>query len=167
MSPRAAWRLESLGFTEVYDYGPGKQNWLAAGLEVEGERADLVRAGHVARADAPTCLLDDRVGDVRAGLEGTGFDTCIVVNEERVVFGVLRPKQLEGDDDRTAEKAMAPGPSTFRPHVSAADLGEYMIRHDLANAPITTGEGVLVGLLLREDASRVALEKHQEHEHGE
>ena len=32
MSDRAAWRLESLGFTRVYRYTPGKDGWLAMGL---------------------------------------------------------------------------------------------------------------------------------------
>jgi CBS domain-containing protein len=166
MSPRAAWRLESLGFREVYDYATGKQNWLASGLPVEGEKADAPRAGKVARADAPTCLPGERVSDVKERIEASGWDTCVVVNEQRVVFGMLRPRQLEGDPDRTAEEAMAPGPSTFRPHVDAADLGEYMVRHDLPTAPITTGDGVLVGVLLREDAGRLAHERHEEHGRG-
>jgi hypothetical protein len=46
-----------------------------------------------------------------------------------------------------------------------------MTEHDVASVPITTGDGVLVGLLRREDAVRVALEwqrEHgeEEHEHG-
>ena len=32
MSPRAAWRLESLGFRNVHDYPAGKSDWMAAGL---------------------------------------------------------------------------------------------------------------------------------------
>jgi len=32
MSPRAASRLESLGFRDVYDYAAGKADWFAAGL---------------------------------------------------------------------------------------------------------------------------------------
>src|SRR5215212_6557732 len=32
MSPRAARRFEQLGFTDVYDYAPGKAAWAAAGL---------------------------------------------------------------------------------------------------------------------------------------
>src|SRR6266511_4403171 len=36
MSPRAAWRLESMGFAEVYDYVAGKADWGAAGLPLEG-----------------------------------------------------------------------------------------------------------------------------------
>jgi Mg/Co/Ni transporter MgtE len=150
----------------VYDYATGKQNWLASGLPVEGERAGMVRAGDLAKADAPTCRLYDRLGEVRERVRGDGWNTCVVVNEQRVVLGILRPKQLEGDATVTVEEAMAPGPSTFRPHVSAADLGEYLTRHDLPNVPITTGDGVLVGVLVREDAARVALERHH-HEHDE
>jgi len=133
---------------------------------VEGEKADVPRAGKVARADAPTCLPGERVAAVKERIEAVGWNTCVVVNEQQVVFGILRPKQLEGDPERTAEEAMAPGPSTFRPHVDAADLGEYMVKHDLPNAPITTGDGILVGVLLVEDAARLALERHGEHEHG-
>src|SRR5262249_35133124 len=36
LSARAAWRLESMGFQEVYRYTPGKADWLAAGWETEG-----------------------------------------------------------------------------------------------------------------------------------
>ena len=133
---------------------------------MEGEKADVPRAGKVARPDAPTCLPGERVAEVKTRVEAAGWDTCVVVNEQRVVFGILRPKQLDGDPERTAEEAMAPGPSTFRPHVDAADLGEYMVKHDLPNAPITTGDGVLVGVLLLEDAARLALDRHGEHEHG-
>src|SRR5438309_12115020 len=32
MSPRAAWRLESVGFSEVSDYVAGKNDWMSAGL---------------------------------------------------------------------------------------------------------------------------------------
>ena len=153
-----------MGFREVYDYVSGKQNWLAAGLPVEGTNAGLVRAGAVAKADAPTCRLDERVGDVKSRVETAGWDVCVVVNEERIVLGLLRSKHLEGDPDRTVEQAMSPGPSTFRPHVSAAELGEYMAKHHLPSAPVTTGDGELVGVLRREDAVAAA-HRHEEHEH--
>ena len=32
MSNRAAWRLESLGFTQVYRYTAGKRDWFAFGF---------------------------------------------------------------------------------------------------------------------------------------
>ena len=36
MSPRAAWRLEALGFGGVYDYVAGKVDWIAAGYLPNG-----------------------------------------------------------------------------------------------------------------------------------
>ncbi len=48
MSPRAAWRLESLGFTKVFDYVAGKADWSASGLPMEGKLANYCRAGSVA-----------------------------------------------------------------------------------------------------------------------
>src|SRR5689334_6170303 len=35
LSPRAAARLESLGFADVYDYAAGKADWIAMGLPTE------------------------------------------------------------------------------------------------------------------------------------
>jgi hypothetical protein len=49
MSPRAACRLETLGFTKVYDCIPGKAHWLARDLPIEGEDADAPTAGRLAR----------------------------------------------------------------------------------------------------------------------
>ncbi|MFW6363704.1 MAG: rhodanese-like domain-containing protein [Spirochaeta sp.] len=38
-SPTAARKLDSAGFTNVYDYEEGKQDWVDAGYPVEGEEA--------------------------------------------------------------------------------------------------------------------------------
>jgi Mg/Co/Ni transporter MgtE len=147
----------------VYDYEAGKQNWLASGLPTEGKYAEVPRAGGLAREDVPTARLDERLGVVRDRVEASGHDTAVVVNDERVVLGLLRPEHLEGDPDARAEAAMSSGPSTFRPHVYVVEMAEFMQRHDLPSSPITTGDGVLVGLLLREDAVRVAEDHHHEH----
>ena len=66
MSPRAAWRLETLGFGEVYDYIDGKVDWMAAGLPTEGTNAQHPRAGDIARKDVPTAGLQEKLGDVKA-----------------------------------------------------------------------------------------------------
>jgi Mg/Co/Ni transporter MgtE len=160
-----------MGFREVYDYGSGKQDWLAAGLPIEGRAADLPRAGAVARADVPTCGLDERLDEVRRRAEAAGWNASVVVNEQRVVLGLLREEELQGLPDRRIEEAMRPGPSTFRPHVHIVEVARYMLEHDLPSCPITTGDGVLVGLLRREDAidagrefQRAHAEEHHEHE---
>src|SRR5215471_5081650 len=147
MSPRAAWRLESLGFAEVHHYVAGKLDWMAAGLPTEGTNAQRPRAGDVARKDVPTCGLKERLGAVRDRVEGQGWDAAVVVNDERVVLGLLRAKELAGDPQLTIEQAMRPGPSTFRPFVAVEEMARFMTEHDLASSPVTTSDGRLVGLL--------------------
>src|SRR6266542_3579403 len=107
--PRAAWRLESMGFAQVYDYTAGKLDWLAAGLATEGSNALRPRAGDVARHDVPTCGLDERLGEVAGRVRAAGWDACVVVNVERVVLGLLRGKELEANPGLRIEQAMRPG----------------------------------------------------------
>ncbi len=154
MSPRAAWRLESLGFGEVYDYVAGKLDWMAAGLPTEGTNAARPRAGAVARKDVPTCGLRERLGAVRDRVRGQGWDAVVVVNEERVVLGLLRSKELDGDPELLIEQAMRPGPTTFRPYVAIEEMARFMVDHKLESSPVTTSDGRLVGLLLQCDAVR-------------
>jgi Mg/Co/Ni transporter MgtE len=122
----------------------------------EGTNAEYPRAGDVARSDVPTCRMDERLGDVGERVGSAGWDACVVVNDESVVMGLLRSKELDGDPELPIERAMRPGPSTFRPHVPIQEMADFMTRHDLVNAPITTSDGRLVGLLVREDAQKAA-----------
>ena len=154
MSPRAAWRLESLGFGEVYEYGGGKLDWMAAGLPTEGTNATRPRAGSLAHTDVPTCRLDERLGDVRDRTKKQGWNAAVVINSERVVFGLLRAQELDLEADQQVSQAMRPGPSTFRPYVLADEMAAYMRDHELENVVITTSDGRLVGLLRKEDVSR-------------
>jgi len=150
----------------VFDYEDGKLDWLAAGLPSEGTNAQRPRAGDVARTDVPTCRLDERLGDVRDRAREAGWDACVVLNEERVVFGLLRSKELEASPDLRIEEAMRPGPSTFRPFVSIEEMAAFMTEHDLDSSPITTSDGRLVGLLRRQDAAKAALELHEREHHS-
>ena len=167
MSPRAAWRLESLGFMDVCDYTDGKLDWMAAGLPMEGTNAERPRAADVARKDVVTCRLDERLGDVSERAAAAGWEAAVVVNDEGIVLGLLRAKELAGDPVQTVERAMRPGPSTFRPYVAIAEMATFMTDHNLDTSPITTSDGRLVGLLLKEDAIRVAHELHAGDEGGE
>jgi CBS domain-containing protein len=154
MSARAAWRLESLGFGQVFRYEAGKADWLAAGLPTDGPEASTPRAGDAVSRDAPTCGLDDRLGDVRDRLQGTRWQSCIVVNERGVVFGRVRGAALDGPDTATIEAVMEPGPTTVRPSEPLQDLVERMQKHNVTTIVVTTPDGVLVGVLRREDGER-------------
>jgi len=61
MSPRAAWRLESLGFGEVYNYIASKVDWLAFGLPGEGDEAATPRAGDIPRRELTPVLWTESV----------------------------------------------------------------------------------------------------------
>ena len=156
MAPRAAARLESLGFEKVFEYRAGKLDWLAAGNPTEGENSKRPRAGDVARKDMVVCGLNDRVGDVRKRAGAAGWDVAVVVDDAQVVLGLLRSEQLEGEPDLVVEKAMRPGPSTFRPYVPIKEMADYLVEHQLDSVPITTSAGQLVGLLRKGDATREA-----------
>jgi CBS domain-containing protein len=159
MSPRAAARLESLEFREVYEYKAGKSDWMAAGLPTEGTNAGRPRAGDVARNDVPVCRLKDRLGDVRDRVRASGWNAAVVVNDERIVLGLLRAKELEKDGDLLIEQAMRPAPSTFRPNVLIGEMAKFMVEHDVESSPVTTSDGKLVGLLVRSDVTRIAAGK--------
>jgi CBS domain-containing protein len=155
-----------MGFKEVYDYVTGKLDWLAAGLPSEGPAARLPRAGDVARKDVPTCDPAERLGPARDRVRAAGWDVCVVVNEERIVLGLLRRAELDKDGDLTIERAMRPGPSTFRPHVGIEEMAAFMAEHGQESSPITTSEGLLIGILFREDAEREAHRLHElRHQH--
>ena len=152
MSPRAASRLESLGFEQVYDYVAGKADWGSAGLPLEGTNGSETRAGAHVRTDVPTCQPGDRLQDVCEQLDESGWDTCFVVDERRVVLGRIGRRAIRGREDVTAEEAMTPGPSTIRPSARLRDVVERMQTQNLTNLPVTTSDGQLAGLLTLHDA---------------
>src|SRR2546427_3744563 len=150
MSPRAAWRLESIGFTRAYDYVAGKADWGSFGLPLEGTKG--ARAGEHVRADVPTCGLEERLQEVRRQVSAAGWDTCIVVNASGVVLGRLGRKALASAEDVAVEAVMTAGPSTVRPSITLAAITERMQSQKLTSALMTRSDGRLVGVLRRTDA---------------
>jgi len=152
MSPRAASRLESLGYTKVYDYVTGLADWTANGLPTEGRLAAVLRAGDVVRRGVPTCRLGDRLRDVTRDIKEAEQNVCIVTSDDRVVLGRLRGEALKADPDATVESVMESGPTTIRPDVPLADVTERMRARRVGSIIVTTSTGHLVGLLYRKDA---------------
>jgi hypothetical protein len=145
MSPRAAWRLESLGFGEVYDYVGSKMEWIGAGLPFEGTLADQPRLSTLADPDVPTCGMEETVGAVRARLGG--WDLALVVTgPDRVVVGLVEAGALGDGDDRSVVEVMKEGPSTYRPQVSAQEMSENLEGSRAQYVVVTTISGALVGV---------------------
>jgi len=152
MSARAAWRLESLGFEEVYRYAAGKADWMAAGLPLEGERAGMPRVGGVARRDVPTCELGERVSDVLERAQGSGWPLAVVVNEARVVLGLLDLERIDRDAlAMLVGDVMVEGPVTYRPSVPAVEAAARLRERRVPYVLVTTGDGELVGIFFAQD----------------
>lgn len=151
MSPRAAWRLETLGFVSVYDYVAGKADWLANGLPSEGTAATQQRAATIAKRNVPTCLVTDTVAATRKQIAETDWQVCVVVNDERIVLGLLSEDALATDAQKSVEDVMESGPSTWRLDGSLAEIEKYMERHSVTAVIISGSDGRLYGAVRRED----------------
>jgi len=85
-------------------------------------------------------------------LDESGWDTCFVVDERRVVLGRIGRRAIRGREDVSAEQAMTLGPSTIKPSARLRETVERMQRQNLTTPPVTTPDGCLVRLLTRRDA---------------
>ncbi len=155
MSPRAACRLERLGFDRVYDYTAGIADWKAAGLPVEGDAAPAQRVGDATRPDVPTCEPHEPIADVQERTARAGWDECIVVDCERVVVGRLRGRAWQTEPGTTAGDVMEAGPTTVRADGLLAPLVERMSRRGTSLVVVSTPQGELLGVVLRAEAERV------------
>jgi CBS domain-containing protein len=148
MSPRAAWQLEAMGFTEVYDFAEGKMDWISHGLPTEGKGPHSALAGEVADRDAVlTCQLGDRVGDLSYKLDSVPHDYCVVLNDNDVILGRMRKKNIHGPPDAPVEHVMEPGPTTVRPSEPAQGLLERMRKKNVPAVIVTTNKGRLMGVV--------------------
>jgi CBS domain-containing protein len=87
-----------------------------------------------------------------------GWDLCVVVNEGRVVLGLLGGEALEAGVDTVAEEVMEPGPTTYRPNLFAEDALHYMHQQNMTHVLVTTSDGELIGVLRSEDAEKAVAE---------
>jgi hypothetical protein len=108
MSPRAAARLASVGFEQVYDYVAGKADWASFGLPIEGEHDSGTRVGAYVRTDVPAPRPGDRMPNVRQRVRVEGRDTCFVTDQSGVVVGRIGRAALGGSDDDSVEAVSRP-----------------------------------------------------------
>ncbi|MEU5940229.1 hypothetical protein ABZ807_13755 [Micromonospora sp. NPDC047548] len=162
MSPRAACRLEALGFTDVYDYAAGKEDWLAHNLSIEGLAASAPTIGSRLRHDAPTARPSDTLAAVRARVDASPYRFALVVAGDRTLLGRLRNAALDADPGTAAHELMESGPSTLRPHLALANVESYLRAHHLTYAIITDPEGHLLGTAHREDLTGATEDRRAE-----
>jgi hypothetical protein len=149
MSPRAAWRLEQLGFQVVYDFAHGKEAWFGSGRPSEGEVDDTMRVGSLAEP-LPSCGVDDDAS--RLDLQGQPI--AVVLTGNGVVVGTISAKKVASAGAGTkVGDVMRSGPSTFRPSLPIHEAHHYAEEHDLQRLLITTLDGRWVGAVRRDALS--------------
>jgi Mg/Co/Ni transporter MgtE len=90
---------------------------------------------------------------VRERIRETGWDTCIVVNDEGVVLGQVGRNALQADAAVTVEEAMTSGPSTVRPNAAVEAIRRRIESYDLTTVIVTRSDGRLVGVVRRDDVA--------------
>lgn len=145
-----------MGFTKVYDFVDGKIEWLSYGLPTEGKGPHFAVAGEIADRDAVlACRLGDRVGDVAHQLDTVPHDYCVVLNDQDIVLGRMRKKNVESAADTRVEHVMEPGPTTIRPSEPAKGLLERMKQKNVPAVIVTTNKGRLMGAATQEALERL------------
>jgi rhodanese-related sulfurtransferase len=147
LSARAAARLEAFGFRSVFDYRGSKTAWLAMDKPAEGSVPDAVRAGTLARP-AATCGPGTPLADLPAAGPG---GVVLVVGEDGVVLGAIRPDEVPTDGAASALDVAQPGPTSVRPSITVDELARSMDRAGEEHVVVSTLDGVLVGIVERAD----------------
>jgi Mg/Co/Ni transporter MgtE len=150
MSPRAAWRLEELGFSAVYDYVAGKADWTAAGLPTEGHDGRDAVPPYVT-TDVVTAEPQEPLGDTRERAATIGVDIVVVVNPNHVVLGRIRPSTIAADPSQHVGDVMQEGPATVRVDENPHELLQRMLNRAVSEVIVTDPDGHLVGIIRRAD----------------
>ena len=149
MSPRAAWRLEAAGFDPVYDYAPGKADWLAADLPFQGT-AEL--AGMFTRRGVATVAEITPAAEALRLLDAQGFGPVLVLNQAGVVMGAAyRDALVSAPGEAETGSMVRFGVSTVRPSEDAAALAHRMSHAEVTRVVVTRSDGTLVGLFFAAD----------------
>jgi CBS domain-containing protein len=134
---------------------PGKVDWLAHNLPVEGDRAIAPTAARAMHDDVVRCRPTDRIADVHEWIERSPYPFALVTSEDGTLLGRAPSSALDPTSDRPVWDVAEPGPKTFRPHVSAAKVAGALADKGLRWAIVTTPEGRVLGVASREDLERV------------
>jgi CBS domain-containing protein len=108
----------------------------------------------IMQLEVPTCSPDDRVETVRRSVKA--FRVCAVTNERGVLLGVIDSAALEraGTERANHERAvdlMSEAPVTVRPSTSIETVGKRIVRDQISQIWVTTGDGELFGMVAKAD----------------
>ena len=82
---------------------------------------------------------------------GDGWDLCVVTDGDGIVQGLLGRAAIAAGGRASVEEAMMLGPSTIRPSARRDAVVQRMRDQGLTRMVVTHPDGVLVGVVRRED----------------
>ena len=100
------------------------------------------------QTEVPTCGLDEPVGQVGTRAEQRGYSVCTVVNEKRIVLGMISKRDWETDPTALAEQLMDSAPTTLRPSDSLEKAEQVLQKNDRGAVLVTNSDGKLLGAFL-------------------
>jgi CBS domain-containing protein len=137
----------------VYDYAPGKADWLAAGLTTvrapNGERRVL----EVVDRHPPECTAGVALGEAIEKARAAGRTSVVVVSDDGVVLGRIRAEDVADAGDVPVAALMEAGPATVRADQPLEQLRESMSEHDTNEMIVTTPDGRLLGVFHRHEGA--------------
>ncbi len=148
LSARAAAVLDTLGFSEVYDYVDSKAAWFGSGLPAEGSVDPATRAGAIARPvptvglGASTTALRERFGD-----DGV----VVVVDDDNVVLGLVHTEALDESPHADLLDLIRWAPPTVRPSITASELDASMRKDERRYVLVSRLDGTLLGIIVPAD----------------
>jgi len=132
---------------------PGKADWRAHGLPVEGELAGVPTAGNLTSDDIVTCGLADPVGVIREQVEDSPYGFALVTTEDAVLLGRLSSSRCNRRPTTPPREQIRHGTGVVnraRRHPGARPCttpGRTQPRTAIVTAP----EGRLIGVVRRAD----------------
>lgn len=78
-------------------------------------------------------------------------DVGVVLNDDRIVLGLLRAEATDVDPAMAVRDLLQPGPSTFRPSMTIKEMVGYFRKSDENRAIITSSTGEWIGMIRRAD----------------
>ena len=111
--------------------------------------------------ELPTCGLDEPVGQAGARAAERGYSVCPVVNEKRIVLGVVSKRDWDSDPTASAEQLMDPAPTTLRPSDSLEKAKQMLDKSDRSAVFVTDSDGRLLGAFFGVSNNEAAGRKQQ------
>jgi len=120
--------------------------------------AKKARVRQMIQTDVPTCLMRERLQDVKSRRR-PNQNLCVVVNDRNIVLGVIQGEAWDKNHEARIVDVMQPGPRTIRPHLEPREAQKILWDYIAPSAIVTTSDGELLGIV-RIAQKRVDKERH-------